>query len=120
MEKEQKLTAFEGIIKGYLDKIAETDEAFARTYAKPNKNIKECCKYIVSEAKKVKDGQVSVVEDATVYGWAMHYYDEDDIKIDDVPKVKVSTPTPRTTVKPTPKPEPEKPKERQLSIFDFL
>ena len=120
MADDKKPTAFEETIKAYLDKCAETDELFAKTYAKPNKNIKDCCKYIVSEAKKAKDGQVAVVEDATVYGRAVHYYDEDDIKIEDTPKVTVSAPTPRTTVKPSLKPEPEKPKERQLSIFDFL
>ena len=107
MAEEKKLSAFEEIIKAYLDKCAETDELFAVTYAKPKKNIKECCKYIISEAKKIKDGQVAAVADDTVYSWAKHYYDEDDIKIDDVP-AKVAAP------KPAPKPEqkkvePEKP-----------
>lgn len=116
--KETKLNPFEQIIKAYLDKCAEEDELFAATYAKPKKNIKDCCKYIVSEAKKAKDGQVAVIADATVYGWAKHYYDEDDIKIEETP-ARVVAPKPQP--KPEPKKvEPEKPKERQLSIFDFL
>ena len=115
-QSEEKLSAFEEIIKAYLDKCAETDELFAATYANPKKNIKECCKYIISEAKKAKDGQVAVIADATVYGWAKHYYDEDDIKIEEAPKAVVTAPKPKPPVKV----EPEKPKERQLSIFDFL
>lgn len=115
---EKKESPFEAIIRGYLETMAAQDEAFARTFAKPNKSVAECCKYIKGEAQKLKDGNVAIVEDATVYGWAVHYYDEDDIVVEAAPKAKVVTPAAQ---KPEPKKvEPEKPKERQLSIFDFL
>lgn len=118
-EKEKKESPFEAIIRQYLEKMAEQDPLFAETYKKPNKSVAECCKYIKQEAQKVKDGNVAVVEDATVYGWAVHYYDEDDIVVEAAPKANVVAPKP--TPKPEPKKvEPEKPKERQLSIFDFL
>ena len=34
--------------------------------------------------KLAKGGNAVGVDDATVYGWAVHYYDEDDIKLDKV------------------------------------
>lgn len=119
---EKKESAFEGIIRKYLEMLAGQDPLFAETFKKPNKSIEECCRYIKQEAQKVKDGNVAIVEDATVYGWATHYYDEDDIKVESAPKAKVSTPASTPTTKPAPKPsEPRKPQVGdQLSIFDFL
>lgn len=71
-------------IKTYLDNRAKTDELFAVAYAKPNKNIDECFDYIVGEAKK-QGGNAVYVSDEVVFGWAVHYYDEDDIKINKLP-----------------------------------
>lgn len=82
----QKLNAFELAIKAYLDTKAERDPLFAKTYAKPNKNIHECCQYLISEASKHKfntnKGQVAAMSDEDTYNLAVHYYDEDDIKVD--------------------------------------
>nr|DAS70989.1 MAG TPA: PcfK-like protein [Caudoviricetes sp.] len=75
----------ENAIKNYLDKRAEEDLLFAESYKKPGKSIKECCDYIAGQARKLREGSVAVVDDATVYGWAVHYYDEDDIKVDKQP-----------------------------------
>lgn len=77
---------FENAIKNYLDKRAESDRLFAESYKKENKSIQGCCKYIYSQAKKLlaKGGNAVGVDDDTVYGWAVHYYDEDDIKVDKV------------------------------------
>ncbi len=66
-------------IKAYLDKRADTDEQFAIMYAKPNKNIDECFNYILSEASK--RGNSVCMTDDEVFGLAVHYYDEDDIKV---------------------------------------
>ena len=71
------------IIKYYLDERAKKDELFAKSYAKTNKNIDECFDYIVGEARKqCKDSDSICISDDVVYGWAVHYYDEDDIKVD--------------------------------------
>ena len=43
---------FKKIIKAYLDKRAAEDELFAKDYAKPGKNIDDCCDFIISEVKK--------------------------------------------------------------------
>lgn len=68
---------FKEIIKAHLDKRASEDELFEITYQKENKNLEECCNYLMQCAKKGGCGGYS---DDEVFGWAIHYYDEDDIK----------------------------------------
>jgi len=67
------------IIQSYLEERAKNDPLFASVYAKPNKNINECLDYILSEAKK--RGNAVCMSDDEVFGLAVHYYDEDDIKV---------------------------------------
>jgi hypothetical protein len=69
--------AFKDTIKAYLDKRASEDELFAVTYQKENKNLDECCNYVVQCAK---EGKCEGYDPAEVFNWAVHYYDEDDIK----------------------------------------
>ena len=79
-------------IKDYLDERASKDELFAKSYAKTNKNIDECYDYIVEEARKqCKDSDSICISDDVVYGWAVHYYDEDDIKVNRSTESKEST-----------------------------
>lgn len=124
------METFEKTIQAYLDNLAKEDSLFAETYKKANKSIKECCKYIYSQARKLaKRGNAVGIDDATVYGWAVHYYDEDDIKVEAVPeRVEVATPVPAPSDKPVQqvvaKPARKKTKqeafdERQLSLFNF-
>lgn len=68
---------FKAVIKAYLDDRASNDELFAATYSKPNKSLDECCNYILHEVQK--SGQNGFA-DEEIYGMAVHYYDEDDIK----------------------------------------
>lgn len=76
-------------IKAYLDERAKNDNLFAQNYAKENKSIDECVRYILGEAHK--RGNAVYVSDEEVFGWAVHYYDEDDIKISRLPRnVKAS------------------------------
>lgn len=66
---------FETTIQAYLENRAKTDSLFAETYRKANKSIEECIKYIYSKARKLaKGGNAVGVDEATVYGWAVHYY----------------------------------------------
>ena len=116
--------SFQDTIKAYLDKRAEEDSLFAVTYAKENKNIKDCCSYITSQAKKAaKQGNCAVIEDDIVFGWAVHYYDEDDIKVDKTSNMRVSVnnSAPKTEVKkeaPKAKIKPKKKEDvNQLSLF---
>lgn len=128
------MSNFETTIQTYLENRAKTDSLFAETYKKANKSIKECCKYIYSQARKLAKGSNSVgIDDETVYGWAVHYYDEDDIKVDKVQeRVEVAAPT--TIQNPISKEKPVQKKNerkitkqerqkifesRQLSLFDM-
>ena len=75
--------SFKQAIKAYLDKRAEEDSLFAPKYANEKKSIDECCSYIMGEARK--RGNAIAISDEEVYGMAVHYYDEDDIKINRLP-----------------------------------
>lgn len=70
-------------IKAYLDKRAQEDTLFAASYAKENKSIDECFDYIIGEVRK--KGNAVYMSDDEVFGMAVHYYDEDDIKIAQLP-----------------------------------
>lgn len=74
--------SFEDAIKAHLDEVAAQDETFAKNYAKENKSIKECCNYIIGEMRKQQKNGVAALSDEETYGMAIHYYDEDDIKVD--------------------------------------
>lgn len=124
------MTTFETTIQTYLENRAKEDSLFAETYKKANKSIKECCKYIYSRARKLAAGGKAVgIDDATVYGWAVHYYDEDDIKVDKVQeRVEVATPAAEPTKVEQPKPLAKQQIKRkrgddnslQLSLFGEL
>lgn len=78
------MTKFEEAIKAYLDQRAAEDELFAKSYAKEGKSIEECCQFIMAEAcdrvTNKQGAQSYGMTDAEVYGLAVHYYDEDNIK----------------------------------------
>jgi outer membrane biosynthesis protein TonB len=98
-------------------------------------------KYATEEARKIaeKGSQYACVDDATVFGWATHYFEEDSIEEKlynedgteyQAPKPKASAPKKPTkkpdVKKPEPKPTPkptEPPKKiiafDQVSLFDF-
>lgn len=82
MSKEQNHV--KDAIKAYLDERAKNDEQFAQSYAKANKNIDECFDYVIGEVRK--RGNAVYMTDAEVFGLAVHYYDEDDIKINRLPE----------------------------------
>ncbi|BES59908.1 PcfK-like family protein [Dysgonomonas capnocytophagoides] len=117
--------SFQDTIKAYLDKRAEEDSLFAVTYAKENKNIKDCCSYITSQAKKQASNGCAAISDDIVFGWAVHYYDEDDIKVEKSSNTRseVKTSASQTEVKkeaPKAKIKPKKKEDvNQLSLFDL-
>lgn len=101
-------------IQSYLDERAKADELFAVAYKKKNKSIDECCTYIMGEAKK--RGNAVCMSDEEVFGLAVHYYDEDDIKVNKLPsnvRASASTTTPAKPVKLT---EEDEKKAREEAI----
>lgn len=84
---------FEKAIKAFLDDKAEKDPAFAEKYKSEKKNIADCCKFIIAEVKKSCKGNEAACTDEYVYGLAMHYYDEENIKVpDNAPSCRVVVP----------------------------
>ena len=73
---------FKDTIQKYLDQRVAEDPLFAPKFANPNKRIDECCRYILGEARK--RGTAVAMSDSEVFGLAVHYYDEKDIKIEKV------------------------------------
>ena len=77
-EKKSRVSpGFREVIRSYLEDRAKDDELFAAVYAKENKSIDECCNYILQQVKA--SGRCGF-SDEEIYGMAVHYYDEDDIK----------------------------------------
>lgn len=123
----KQIDSFQQAIQSYLEHRAKTDELFAKSFTKPKKSIEQCCAYILGEAKK--RGNAVAISDAEVFGMAVHYYDEDDIKVNKMPaniKASVSNTVPLTKIKQEQKPEPARKSKavkreiedpRQMSLF---
>lgn len=116
---------FKKIIKAHLDKMAKLDATFAANYKKPNKDLDECIKFIFGEMRKRAQDGCAAAEDKEVYGLAMHYYDEDDIKVDGAqvtasvePKVEKTKATRKSKAKTEPKVEAEQ--DEVLTMLDDL
>ena len=71
------MNTFEKIIKDYVEKFAQGDAVFASKYEKSGKDIEGCCRYIKSEARKQAQNGCAVIKDDEVFGWAVHYFDEE-------------------------------------------
>lgn len=79
---ERIMEHFEIIIRSYLEEKASKDEAFAKRLTIESKSMEECCEYIISEVRKKAKKTYAACTDEEVFGLAIHYWDEDDIKID--------------------------------------
>lgn len=120
-----KQDSIKDAIKSYLDERAKTDELFAKSYAKPNKSIDECCAYVWGEVYKRSvaisipgyNGKGADIPREEVFGMAVHYYDEDDIKVNKMPaNVRASVSAPAKAEKPVTLSEEDKEKARQVAI----
>lgn len=133
---------FQQRIKDYLDRRAFSDPLFAERYANKDKSVEKCCEYILGEVSASGCGGF---DDDEIFGMAVHYYDEDNVKIkpNRVSKVVVNQHVELTDEekadarqkaikayqdevresmkrKPAPKPKAEKKEdEPQLSLFEL-
>ena len=86
-------------------------------YLNEKKSLTEMIDYIRSEAKKQSEDGVAMIENEEVYGWAIHYWDEENLKVEDT-KDYSKRPTKKEEVK-TEKPvKKEWVPEGQLTLFD--
>ena len=69
---------FKRAVKAYLDERAESDALFAASYAKEGKNLEDCITYIINQ---VKASGCCGWERNEIFGLAVDYYDEDNIKV---------------------------------------
>ena len=115
-------------VRIYLEEKAKAEAEFATIYAKPNKSLEECWKYIISEARKQAVEQCACISDEDVYNMAVHYYMEDDVKAPTTtPKGKVTTTEQKKTIPLNPVQTSQKKPSKtanndkpiQLSLFDF-
>lgn len=121
---------FKEVIQNYLNEYAKQDSLFAKSLEKENKNIDDCITYIFNQ---VKASGCNGFADEEIYNMAIHYYDEDDLKVGKPisGKVVVNHSIENKVVQPEPK-QPEQPKpvqkkpkvvklqpKTQVSIFDF-
>ena len=90
------------------------------------KTLSGFMKYACDEARQLaeKGANSACIDDVTVYGWAIHYFEEDSIEgtlyTIDGEEYK-SAPKKVATTKPvTVKPQPPKPQNLQFSIFDKI
>lgn len=72
-------------IGSYLLERSKTDPSIALAIQKENKSLKECLRFLAGEAFKlmIREGNVGYAPttDEWDYSMAVHYYDEDNIKI---------------------------------------
>lgn len=70
--------SFRKTIEAHLQSVAASDPLFAEKMQNENKNIDDCVTYILHW---VKAQDCNGFEDNEIFGQAMHYYDEEDIKV---------------------------------------
>ena len=79
--------AFQDTIAQYLMARAEKDPMFAVKLANPSKTMTQCCAFIIGEVKK--SGCCGFTDDE-IFGWAMHFWDEPEIEVNDnIPNCQV-------------------------------
>jgi hypothetical protein len=69
---------FKNTISKHLESVAANDQIFAETLKKPGKNIDDCVTYILNQVKASGCNGFAAEE---IFGMAIHYYDEDNIKV---------------------------------------
>lgn len=80
-------------IGNYLMERAKTDPSVANNLKKEKKSLNECWDYVLSEVAKTmyRSGNFGCAagDDEELFGLAVHYYDEDDIKFEPFKGAKV-------------------------------
>ena len=78
--------AFQDTIALYLMKRAENDPLVAVKLANPSKTMEQCCAYIIGEVKK--SGCCGFTDDE-IFGWALHFWDEPEIEVNETANCRV-------------------------------
>ena len=88
------------------------------------KDLNGFINYANAEARKLaeKGSNCACIEDKVVYGWAIHYFEEDSIegKLYNEDGTEYKVEIKKTTPKIVSKPEPKKPEKQQATLFDLM
>lgn len=116
-------TSNERLLLKYLEENAS--DVLCEKINSGKKTLKQCWEYIRGEARKKAVNGCACIDDATVFGWAMHFFEEDGIKAAKVrgPVREEASDEVDEVIKEAPKPKAKKTvlrkDETQLS-FDFF
>lgn len=116
-------TSIEQVLLDYINNNAS--EVLTEKINSGTKTLKQCVAYVTKCAKKQAVGGCAMVSDQEVFGWAIHFFEEDSIKGENITpepaKVEVKKEEKRQQVS-----EPKKLKkdddnlEGQMSLFDMM
>lgn len=81
----------ERLVRDYLEK--NVDERLAEKINTGKKTLADFFKYAQERARKVKVGSCACIRDIEVFGWAMHYFDEDGIQEEEKTKLAIKETT---------------------------
>lgn len=112
-------------IKEYLEN--NVSEVLAEKINNGKKTLKGCWNFITNEAKKYLNNKSGGVSNKVVFGWAVHYFEEDSIKEGKIDNSSNTTPTKAKEPKEKTKKVESKPKEKKhptiedlsMNLFDF-
>lgn len=118
-------------IGDYLISFMKKEPLFSQKVNNDKKSMKEMLDYVMSEAKKQAVNGAACLSDEVVYGLAVHYFDESDIKFTKVNGAVTSNvinkpkEEPKPVIKEEPKPSVQakkkvKEEDIMMSIFDFM
>ena len=82
-------TENEKILLAYLTDNASPD--LAERINAGAKTLAQCWNYITSEARKLAVNGCACIQDSTVFGWAIHFYEEDEINGEQYNKATATT-----------------------------
>lgn len=113
-EMNEKHTSAEDAIHNWL--CDQDDDELMQGILKEDRTIKGAVKYCASKAHKMKDGNVAMVDDQTVFKWVREYFTKKTVK-----KQKVNATVATSTSKPKKENKSKKKEEPvQMSLYDFL
>ena len=70
--------SYEGLVCTYLKEFASP--ALAKRINEGTKTLAQCWNYVTSEARKQANNGCACIADDAVYGWIIHFFEEDEIK----------------------------------------
>jgi hypothetical protein len=105
----------------YLNEYAKSDAVFRQKLETNSQTTEDLEWYIMGEARKHLGGRSGAIEKETVYGWAIHFVDENITKTKSTPASETTQNQIKTAVKKT---ESSKKKTKEdlyqgASLFDF-